>query len=243
MRGRWEVVKKTKRKGRKKEGRGALIHTARTCRRGETIRFVMRGSSVTKRAWDVSGWARMREMRKGEGARCSFRIPHMHCYTHLFVMFWSPNTCTPQIFWINSPAQKHFQCARMHIMFTLSYIDRDTHSQWRRGGSAVSTWFPSLHAHSSFSRRPDRTLCPTGHGFTHAHTLTLLDFNKQEQKSGGLKIHQSSSNKIPLSRKSDHVFSKIENPTVLQRKERVVLKWKLITLYSVQNFVLLKWEK
>lgn len=128
MRGRWEVVKKTKRKGSKKEGRGALIRTARTCRRGETIRFVMRGSSVTKRAWDVSGWARMREMRKAEGARCSFRIPHMHCYTHLFVMFWSPNMCTPQIFWINLPAQRHFQCARMHIMFTPSNIDRDTHT-------------------------------------------------------------------------------------------------------------------
>lgn len=34
----------------KEEGRGALIRTARTCRGGETIRFVMRGSSVTERA-------------------------------------------------------------------------------------------------------------------------------------------------------------------------------------------------
>lgn len=37
-------------KERKKEGRGALIRTARICRGGETIRFVMRGSSVTERA-------------------------------------------------------------------------------------------------------------------------------------------------------------------------------------------------
>lgn len=40
---------------REKEGRVALIRTARTCRGGETIRFVMRGSSVTERALGVSG--------------------------------------------------------------------------------------------------------------------------------------------------------------------------------------------
>lgn len=50
------MKKKTKRhKKEKKEGRGALIRTARTCRGGETIRFVMRGSSVTERAWGASG--------------------------------------------------------------------------------------------------------------------------------------------------------------------------------------------
>lgn len=40
---------------KKLEGcKGALIRTARTRRRVETIRFVMRGSSVTERAWGVS---------------------------------------------------------------------------------------------------------------------------------------------------------------------------------------------
>lgn len=39
----------------KKEGcKGALIHTARTRPRVETIRFVMRGSGVTERAQGVS---------------------------------------------------------------------------------------------------------------------------------------------------------------------------------------------
>lgn len=42
-------------KKREKGGRGALIRAARTCRGGETIRFVMRSRSVTERAWGVSG--------------------------------------------------------------------------------------------------------------------------------------------------------------------------------------------
>lgn len=43
----------------------------------------MRGSSVTERAWGVSGWARMREMRKREALSCcAFRIPHIHVHKH-----------------------------------------------------------------------------------------------------------------------------------------------------------------
>ena len=49
--------RKTKRNkaNQRKRGRAALIRGARTCRGGETIRFVMRGRTVTERAWGVSG--------------------------------------------------------------------------------------------------------------------------------------------------------------------------------------------
>lgn len=82
----------------KKRGRGALICAARTCRGGETIRFVMRGRSVTKRAWVVSGWARMREMRKREAlSPCAFRHTHTHTFCRgAVLMQWAPgsSSCT-----------------------------------------------------------------------------------------------------------------------------------------------------
>ena len=145
----------------------------------------MRGSSVTERAWGVSGWARMREMRKREVL--SRRIPNMHVhrrtlicddtyprtYMNLFMVMF---TCTC------------LKCRHMHIMFTLSisfspyrmsthahthtHTQTSTQSVWRRGVGAVGTWFPSLHTHSSLSRGPDRALCPTGHGSTHTHKYT-----------------------------------------------------------------------
>lgn len=76
-------------------------------------------------------------------------------------------------------------CADMHAlvqMYTyacegshfLGLSRTHAHSQLRRAVNAVGAWFPSLHTHSSLSRGPDRTFCPTGHGSTHTHKDTHI---------------------------------------------------------------------
>lgn len=176
---------------KKKEGSGTLIRTARTCRGGETIRFVMRGSSVTERAWGVSGWARMREMRKREVLSCcALRILHIHKHIPLFECI---QMHLNQLLLGHAHTQRmemhldgdfvHTFCRFFSHAHTHTHTNLREHSQRRRGVNAVGTWFPSLHTHSSLSRGPDRTLCPAGHGYTHTHTHinALLRFNTHAQ--------------------------------------------------------------
>ncbi len=109
----------------------------------------------------------------------AFRFSHMHVHKDTFICVDTftrsyINLCTVM------PTCTHLECTHMLTTFTLSvsfilcythtYTHRCAHSHCRRGVNAVGTWFPSLHTHSSLRRRPDRTLCPTGHGSTHTHT-------------------------------------------------------------------------
>lgn len=159
----------------KKRGRGALICAARTCRGGETIRFVMRGRSVTKRAWVVSGWARMREMRKREAlSPCAFRHTHIHTHTHILPRSSvnAVGTRYPILHtfithsWAWQKPLPHRPWAQTHTHAN-THTSTHTYSTWTHTRTHTHIYCMCAHPHT----QPRDSVLPNTHHWVYTHSF------------------------------------------------------------------------